>query len=56
MSYSKQDLSNYHKARAGEALEKAKLLASSHHWNATANRLYDACFYNPHSKFTNIRR
>lgn len=45
MSYSKQDLSDYRRERAKEAIVEAKLLASSRHWNSVANRLYYACFY-----------
>lgn len=31
--------------KAKEALQEAKLLGESHHWNTSANRLYYACFY-----------
>jgi len=39
------DLILYRIARAREALEEARILADSGHWNACVNRLYYACFY-----------
>ena len=39
------DLILYRTARAREALEEARILADSGHWNACVNRLYYACFY-----------
>ena len=60
MSYSKEDLAKYRLERAKEAIEEAKLLSSTDHWNTTANRLYYGCFYatsaylvvNGHKAFT----
>jgi uncharacterized protein (UPF0332 family) len=39
------DLIKYRIDRAREALEEARVLAGSGHWNACVNRLYYACFY-----------
>lgn len=39
------DLIKYRIDRAREALEEARILAGSGHWNACVNRLYYACFY-----------
>jgi len=39
------DLIKYRTDRAQEALEEARVLAGSRHWNACVNRLYYACFY-----------
>lgn len=38
-------LINYRITRAEEALEEAKILFDSKHFNAAVNRLYYACFY-----------
>ncbi len=45
MSYSKDELARYRIARSKEALEEAKILSQSNHWNTVANRLYYSCFY-----------
>lgn len=45
MSHSKEELADYRILRAREALQEAKLLGESKHWNTAANRLYYACFY-----------
>ena len=45
MILSNDDLVNYRLSRAFETLDEAKLLATSDHWNAVANRLYYAAFY-----------
>jgi uncharacterized protein (UPF0332 family) len=39
------DLIKYRIDRAREALEEARVLAGSGHWNTCVNRLYYACFY-----------
>ncbi len=39
------DLIKYRCNRAKEAIEEARVLADSGHWNACVNRLYYACFY-----------
>jgi uncharacterized protein (UPF0332 family) len=39
------DLIRYRCNRAREAIEEARILADSGHWNACVNRLYYACFY-----------
>lgn len=45
MILSNDDLVKYRLSRAFETLDEAKLLATSDHWNAVANRLYYAAFY-----------
>jgi len=45
VSYSKDELVKYRLNRAKEAFEDAEILFSRHRWNATANRMYYACFY-----------
>jgi uncharacterized protein (UPF0332 family) len=40
-----KDLILYRLARAAEAIEEARVLAGTGHWNACVNRLYYACFY-----------
>jgi uncharacterized protein (UPF0332 family) len=45
MTLTNNDLVKYRLARAFETLDEAKLLATSDHWNAVANRLYYAAFY-----------
>lgn len=45
MNESKKDLISYRISRSKEAYEEAVLLADNNHWNASANRLYYACFY-----------
>ncbi len=39
------ELIKYRHSRALETFEEALILAKEEHWNATANRLYYACFY-----------
>lgn len=39
------ELIKYRQSRALETYDEAVLLSSKNHWNATANRLYYACFY-----------
>jgi uncharacterized protein (UPF0332 family) len=39
------ELIKYRHLRALETYEEAVILAKENHWNATANRLYYACFY-----------
>lgn len=45
MNYSKKELADYRILRAKEALQEAKLLGASQHWNTAGTRLYYACFY-----------
>jgi uncharacterized protein (UPF0332 family) len=45
MTYSKKELVSYRILRAKEAYKDGLLLANERRWNATANRLYYACFY-----------
>jgi uncharacterized protein (UPF0332 family) len=40
-----KDLIRYRVSRAGEAVEEARVLAGTQHWNACVSRLYYACFY-----------
>jgi len=39
------ELINYRLSRALETYEEALILRRENHWNASANRLYYACFY-----------
>jgi uncharacterized protein (UPF0332 family) len=39
------DLIQYRTRRAHEAMEEARLLADTGHWNTCVSRLYYACFY-----------
>jgi uncharacterized protein (UPF0332 family) len=39
------ELIQYRLSRALETFEEATILSKESHWNATANRLYYACFY-----------
>lgn len=39
------DLVRYRYSRALETFDETVLLSHENHWNATANRLYYACFY-----------
>ncbi len=45
MKNAKEDYAKYRMERAWEALDDAKTIAVSMHWNTVANRLYYACFY-----------
>ena len=45
MNYSKKELVEYRLSRAKEALEDGEILVEKERWNASANRLYYACFY-----------
>lgn len=42
---SSDELIKYRCSRALETYQEALLLSKGNHWNATANRLYYACFY-----------
>ena len=39
------NLVQYRRDRAFEALDEARLMAETKHWNTCVNRLYYACFY-----------
>ncbi len=39
------ELIKYRHSRALETFQEALILARENYWNATANRLYYACFY-----------
>jgi uncharacterized protein (UPF0332 family) len=45
MNGSVAEVIKYRLSRANEAIEEARVLAQSAHWNACVNRLYYACFY-----------
>lgn len=40
-----EELVLYRLSRAREALDEAKVLSDTQHWNAAVSRLYYACFY-----------
>ena len=42
---SRLGLIHYRLERADEAMEEARIMADSSHYNAAVNRLYYACFY-----------
>lgn len=45
MTIPKKDYINYRLEKARKTLQDAKILADSHSWNSSVNRLYYACFY-----------
>jgi uncharacterized protein (UPF0332 family) len=45
MAIPKKDYINYRLEKARKTLQDAKILAESHSWNSSVNRLYYACFY-----------